>query len=314
LPEYRDPNAGRVDLASVAQSLFSVLSVIYALKTFAENGFAWGPASLLLMGIGVGVLFVRRQGRIPYPLLDVSLFRQSKFSAAIAAYGLSSLAMFGVYIFINQYLQLVLGLSPLQAGITTLPWALTFVVGSLVTPRLSRRGSPVSLLVWGLVVSAAGFAMLTFVDGRHAIAILVASTVIMSAGLAPVFTIGNEMIITAAPPERAGAASALSETGSELSGALGIAVLGSLGTVLYRSALFDALPESVPPATAAEAMATLGGAMAAAETLPAHLGEVVRASAGTAFTQAMQVNAAAAAGLILVASFTAARILRSAAR
>jgi DHA2 family multidrug resistance protein-like MFS transporter len=310
LPEYRDPNAGRIDLVSVAQSLFSVLSIIYALKQFAEHGFAWSPALLLLAGLTVGVLFVRRQCRLAYPLLEITLFRQSKFSAAIAAYGLSSLAMFGIYIFINQYLQLVLGLSPLQAGITMLPWALAFVVGSLVTPRLARRWSPVSILVWGLAVSAAGFAMVAFVGGPHALAILVASTLIMSAGMAPVFTIGNEMIITAAPPERAGAASALSETSSEFSGALGIAVFGSLGTVLYRSALIDALPESVPPATAADAMATLGGAMAAAAKLPAQLGDVLRASAGAAFTSAMQVNAAVAAVIILAASFAAARILR----
>jgi DHA2 family multidrug resistance protein-like MFS transporter len=112
--------------------------------------------------------------------------------------------MFGVYIFINQYLQLVLGLSPLQAGITTLPWALTFVVGSLVTPRLSRRGSPVSLLVWGLVVSAAGFAMLTFVDGRrHCDS--GGDTGDQSWAWPRVHN--RQRDITAAPPERAGAAS-----------------------------------------------------------------------------------------------------------
>ena len=286
------------------------MGVVYALKQFAEHGFAWGPALLLLAGLAIGVLFLRRQSRLAYPLLDTTLFRQSKFSAAIAAYGLSSLAMFGVYIFITQYLQLVLGLTPLQAGVATLPWAVAFVVGSLVTPRLTRRWSPVSILVWGLAASALGFALLALVDGPYAIEVLVISTVIMSAGMAPVFTVGNEMIITAAPPERAGSASAISETSSELSGALGIAVFGSLGTVLYRSTLADALPASIPPATAAEAMATLGGAMAAANTLPEHLGDVLRASAGAAFTNALQINAVLAAAVILAASVVAARILR----
>jgi DHA2 family multidrug resistance protein-like MFS transporter len=310
LPEYRDPNAGQVDLVSVAQSLSAVLSVVYALKRFAEHGFAWEPVLLLLAGLAIGMLFLRRQSQLAYPLLDTSLFRQSKFSAAIAAYGLSSLAMFGVYIFITQYLQLVLRLTPLQAGFATLPWAVAFVVGSLVTPRLTRRWSPISILVWGLVLSALGFALLTLVDGPYAIEVLVASTLIMSAGMAPVFTVGNEMIITAAPPERAGSASAISETSSELSGALGIAVFGSLGTVLYRSTLVDALPASVPPAAAAEAMATLGGAMAAANTLPEPLGDVLRASAGAAFTNALQINAVVAAVVILAASVVAARILR----
>jgi DHA2 family multidrug resistance protein-like MFS transporter len=311
LPEYRDPNAGRLDLVSVAQSLAAVLSSIYALKQFAEHGLAWDSVLLMFAGVEFGVMFVRRQGRLAYPLLDMTLFRQSKFSAAIAAYGLSSLAMFGVYIFINQYLQLVLGLSPLRAGLTTLPWALAFVVGSLVTPRLTRRWSPVSILVWGLVVSALGFAMLALVDGAYAIELMVVSTVVMSAGLAPVLTVGNEMIITAAPPERAGAASAISETCAEFSGALGIAVFGSLGTVLYRHALGSALPQSVPEATAADAMSTIGGAMAAAATLPPELGTMLRESAGAAFTNALQFNAAAGAAVILAASAVAARILRA---
>lgn len=314
LPEYRDPNAGRIDPVSVAQSLAAVLITVYALKRFAEHGFAWGSALLLLAGVVVGVMFVRRQSRLAYPLLDMTLFRQSRFSAAVAAYGLSSFAMFGVYIFINQYLQLVLGLSPLMAGITTLPWAVAFVVGSLATPRLARRWPALSILVWGLVVSASGFALLAFVGGAHAIVVLVASTLIMSAGLAPVFTIGNELILTAAPPERAGAASAVSETSSELSAALGIAVFGSLGTFLYRNALGQALPAAVPDATVADALATLGGAMAAAATLPGHLGDLMRASAGAAFTSALQVNAVAGAAILLAASYTAARILRTAGK
>ena len=187
------------------------------------------------------------------------------------------------------------------------------MVGSLVTPRLTRRWSPVSILVWGLAASALGFVLLALVDGPYAIAVLVISTVIMSAGMAPVFTVGNEMIITAAPPERAGAASAVSETSSELSGALGIAIFGSLGMVVYRSTLSDALPASIPPTTAAEAMATLGGAMAAAATLPEPLADVLRAAAGAAFTNALQVNAVLAAAAIVAASVVAALILRNGA-
>jgi DHA2 family multidrug resistance protein-like MFS transporter len=160
------------------------------------------------VGVVVGVLFVRRQRRLAYPLLDLALFCQPRFSAAIAAYGLSSLAMFGVYIFITQYLQLVLGLTPLQAGLATLPWALGFVVGSLLAPRLARRRQPATILTVGLGVAATGFASLAFVSSPHGLTVLVIGTVVMSLGMAPVFTIGNEMIITAAPPERAGAASA----------------------------------------------------------------------------------------------------------
>jgi DHA2 family multidrug resistance protein-like MFS transporter len=314
LPEYRDPSAGRIDPISVAQSLAAVLGVIYALKQFAEHGFAWGAAALLLAGLTAGALFVRRQGRLVFPLLDLELFRQARFSAAITAYGLSCLAMFGVYIFITQYLQLVLDLTPLQAGVATVPWALAFVAGSLVAPRLARRRAPVAILVWGMVAAAAGFAGLALVDGRFALPVLVASTVVMSLGLGPVFTIGNEMIITAAPPERAGAASAISETASELSGALGIAVLGSLGMMLYRHALGASLPEGVPGGAAADAMATLGGAVAAASSLPGPAGDALRAAARAAFVDALQFTAVAGAAIVLLAAAVAARILRGAGR
>ncbi|MBC7939937.1 MAG: MFS transporter, partial [Chitinophagaceae bacterium] len=252
LPEYRDPAAGRLDLLSVAQSLSAVLAVVYALKQMAESGPAGPPLALLAAGLGMGAVFLRRQRRLAYPLLDLGLFRQPRFAAAIAAYGLSCLAMFGVYIFVTQCLQLVLGLSPLRAGLATVPWALAFVVGSMGAPRLARRWSTGSVMVGGLWLAAIGFALLLLADNPSpdlALTALVAGTVLMGLGMAPVFTLGNEIIITAAPPERAGAASALSETVSEFSGAFGIALFGSLGTALYRQTLGASLPHGLPAAT-----------------------------------------------------------------
>jgi len=224
LPEYRDVHARRPDLASVVLSLLSVLTTVYGLKQIAQHGIVWVPALLVIAGLAVGALFVRRQGRLTYPMIDLTLFRRTTFRAAIAAYGLSCLAMFGVYIFIAQYLQLVLGLSPLQAGLATVPWALAFVAGSLLAPPLARRLPPKAILVWGLVTAAVGLGLITLIDERWGLVILVVGTVIMGFGLASVFTIANEMIISAAPPERAGAASAISETASEFSGAFGIAI------------------------------------------------------------------------------------------
>jgi DHA2 family multidrug resistance protein-like MFS transporter len=313
LPEYRDPAAGRIDLPSVALSLLAVLTVIYGLKQIAEHGWQGLPAGLVLGGLAVGVAFVRRQGRLAYPLLDLKLFRRPGFSAAIAAYALSCLAMFGVYIFITQYLQLVLGLTPLHAGLATVPWSLAFVAGSLLAPRLARRLSPMALLVGGLLAAAVGFGLLALAGTDSGLAALIAGTVIMSLGMAPVFTIGNEMIITSAPPERAGAASAISETSSEFSGALGIAVFGSLGTALYRTGLSKAMPDGVPAAASAEALATLGGAVAAAQALPGPAGAALLAAARAAFVDALQVTAVAGAAIVVAASLLAARLLRPAA-
>ena len=311
LPEYKDPDAGRLDPLSVALSLVAVLSTIYGLKRLAEHGLHWPAAAFVLFGVVVGTLFVRRQAQLPYPLMDLKLFRQPRFSAAIAAYALSCLAMFGMYIFITQFLQLVLGLSPLMAGLATVPWSLCFVFGSLAAPRLSRSVSPLAILVGGLVTSAAGFALLALADGPHALALLIASTVIMSLGMAPVITIGNEMIITAAPPERAGAASALSETSAEFGGAMGIAVFGSLGTVLYRHLLSSDLPAGVAPDVAAAAMATLGGAVAAAQANPGPTGDALLNVSRAAFTASMQFTSVLAMLIVVAASVVSARILRN---
>jgi DHA2 family multidrug resistance protein-like MFS transporter len=259
----------------------------------------------------VGAAFVRRQGRLDYPLLELALFRQRRFSAAVAAYGLSCMAMFGVYIFITQYLQLVLGLTPLRSGVVLLPWSLGFVVGSLYTTRLARRFAPVDILVWGMVATAAGFVPLALA-ASPGVPLLVAATLAMSLGLAPAFTVGNEMIITAAPPQRAGAASAISETSAELSGALGIALLGSLGALLYRHALAGAWPGGLASADAAQALATLGGAVALADGLPAAQGTALLGAAREAFGLALRCIAAVGAVLVLLAGAVAARILRGA--
>ena len=310
LPEYRDPNAGRVDLASVVLSLAAVLCAVYGLKQIAEDGWQLGPIACVIVGVALGALFARRQLHLEYPLLDLTLFRRPAFCAAIAAYGLSSLAMFGVYIFITQYLQLVLGLTPLQAGLATVPWALAFVVGSMFAPRFVRWFSAASVIVGGLVVAAVGFLILLLTDGSHGLLALVAGTIVMSLGMAPVFTIGNELIITSAPPERAGAASAISETSSEFSGALGIAVFGSIGLLFYRTALVSSIPPDTPAAIVREAIATLGGALAAALTLPEPLGDLLLVAAKASFIDALHLTAAVGAGVLLLASLTSAYILR----
>lgn len=316
LPEYRDPAAGTLDATSVLQSLAAVLALIYAFKRIALQGFDGRAGAVLLAGAVLAVLFVRRQARLPYPLLDTSLFRNPAFAAAIAAYAASSLAMFGIYIFIMQYLQLVLGLSPLAAGLATVPWSLGFVFGSLYAPRLARRWRRSGIVAWGLGAGAAGFVMLVFTGAggslAAALAWLVAATIVISLGMAPVLTIGNEMIITAAPPERAGAASALSETSAEFSGALGIAVFGSLGSALYAHRLAAAMPPEVGAAAAAEATATLGGALAVAQTLSAPVAAPLLGAARAAFVDALAITAAAGALVVALACVAAVRILRRA--
>ncbi|MGH2750580.1 MAG: MFS transporter [Actinomycetota bacterium] len=310
LPEFRDPEAGRLDLVSAALSLAAVLAVIYGLKQIAQDGFSWLPAISVLAGLGVGVVFVRRQRALTDPLIDLRLFRVPAFSGSLATFTLAIFAMFGSFLFIAQYLQLVLGLSPLQAGLWTLPQSGGFIVGSMLAPVIVRRVRPAFVMGAGLTFLAVGLGILTQVDGADGLALLVSSSVVMSLGLGPVFTLGTDLIIGSAPPERAGAASGISETSAEFGGALGIAVLGSIGTAVYRSEVIDSVPAGIPPAAEEAARDTLGGALAVARNLPGELGEGLVDAAHIAFTQGLQLTAAIGAVVALGIAMLAATLLR----
>ncbi len=297
LPEFRDPGAGRLDPVSAGMSLAAMLAVIYGLKQLAQDGLGWPAALSILAGLAVGVGFVRRQRRLADPLLDLRLFGNRAFSAALATNTLSFFVGFGILLFIAQYLQLVLGLSPLEAGLWMLPSSVGFIVGSMLAPVLVRRAHPAFVMAAGLVVAAVGFGLLTQLGGASGLAVLVAGSVVFSLGLAPVDTLAADLAVGAAPPERAGAASALSETSSEFGGALGIATLGSVGTAIYRSQVTDTLPAGVPPQVAQAARDTLGGAVAAAGQLPDRLGAALLDTAREAFIQGLHLTFAISAAL-----------------
>src|SRR5919202_3863165 len=182
LPEYRDPEAGRPDLPSAGRSLAAVLAVIYGLKQLAQDGHGWLPALAILAGLASGAVFVRRQHTLADPLLDLRLFRVPAFSAALATNVLSFFIGFGALLFIAQYLQLVLGLSPLQAGLWMLPSSAAFILGSMLTPVLARRVRPVVVMAGGLGLAAAGFLVLARLDGASGLAVLVAGSVVFSLG------------------------------------------------------------------------------------------------------------------------------------
>jgi DHA2 family multidrug resistance protein-like MFS transporter len=297
LPEYRDPARRRLDLPSAALSLAAVLSIIYAMKMLAQHGFGWLPLTSACLGVTLGALFVARQRRLAEPLIDIGLFRMPAFGAALATYLLGTLVTFGAYVMVGQHFQLVLGLSPLEAGLWMLPWSASYVVGSFLAPALARRFRPAHVMSGGLVLAALGFLAAIHAAGLGAGA-LMASSVLYSLGMSPVFTLSTDIIVGSAPPERAGAAAAISETSSELGGALGIAVLGSIATAVYRGNLGHAALVGVPAAARAAALDTLGGAGAAAAGLPtAAAREILLGTARASFTDAVQVTLAICAAL-----------------
>ncbi len=309
LPEFRAPGAGRLDLVSAAVLLVAVLTVIFGIKQIAQSGISWLAVAAILAGLAIGVVFVRRQLRLADPLIDLRLFRIPAFNASLATNLLGIFIVVGYFLFVAQYLQLVLGLSPLRAGLWSLPSAGGFIVGSNLAPRILRHLRPAYVIGAGLGVAAIGLGVLTRVGGSPGadLAILAAASLVVSLGLAPVFTATTDLIVGSAPPERAGAASGISETGAELGGALGIAILGSIGVAIYRGELATTLPAGVPSQAAAVARDTLGGAVGVAHQLPDGVGAALLGAAREAFTMGLQVTAAISAvvavGIAVLATF-----------
>jgi MFS transporter, DHA2 family, multidrug resistance protein len=308
LPEYKDPNPGRLDLASAALSLVAVLSVIYGIKTIAVAGAGPVGVTSLLAGLALGAAFIGRQRRLADPMIDLGLFRRPEFSLALSANTLGFAVVFGLEVFVAQYFQLVLGYSPLEAGLWSVPGAAAFVVGSQLTPPLAARVRPPVAMLGGILVAIVGVALLTQVGATDGPGMLVAGLVIISLGLSPLFTLAADLAVGSAPPERAGAASGISETSSEFGGALGIALLGTIGTAVYRGRA-DAFPTGVPADEAATAGDTLGGAVEVADRLPQFLAVDVLETAREAFTQAFVVGATISGILMISAAMIALRLL-----
>lgn len=310
LPEFRDPEAGRLDVYSAVLSMGAVLAVIYGLKHAAQDGWGLLPALSIVAGLGVGFVFLRRQRTLEDPLIDLRLFRVPAFSASLAMNTLSLFVAFGAFLFTAQYLQLVLGLSPLVAGLWSAPSSVGFILGSMLAPAIARWIRPAQLIAVSLGIAAAGFAILTRVDSVSGLAPLVIGSIVFALGIAPVITLSTDLIVGAAPPERAGAASAISETGTELGGALGIAILGSIGTAVYRGTMADVSLRDVPAGVMVTARDTLGGAVTVAEGLSGEIGAQMVAVARAAFTQGLELIAAVSAAIAVVLAVVALLLLR----
>jgi DHA2 family multidrug resistance protein-like MFS transporter len=307
LPEFKNPNAGRVDIASAVLLVAAILPTIYGFKQMATHGADTSSLLATAAGIAVGFAFVARQRRLAEPLLDVSLFRIRAFSTALSSNVLGAFVMYGIFFFTSQYFQLVLGFSPLESGLWSLPGLVAMMVASsLILPRLAVRFRPGYLVAGGMMVCAAGFVLLTQLDTEDGLALLVIASTITSIGIAPASTLGTNLIVGSAPPESAGAASGVAQTGNELGGALGIALLGTLGTAIYRNEVAEAIPNDAPATAASTAHDTLGGAVAVAGQLPPGVLE----TAHSAFASGFHAAAAVCAIAMLAAAAITARFLR----
>ncbi|AVV40340.1 MFS transporter [Streptomyces sp. P3] len=302
LPESRDPAPGRFDWPSVPLSMAGVLPVIYGLKEIASEG--WHTAYVVSMTVGLlfAVLFVHRQRTAADPMISPALFRRPGFAPAVVLNLVSSFGMLGSAFFTTQYLQSVLGKSALEAALwALLPSVPIGMAAPLATSLVQKGVDRAHVVTAGFATGSAGYGLLALA-GTDSMWLVLTACGVLASGIVMVLSQMTDLAMSAAPVERAGSASSLLETGAEFGGALGMAVLGSIGTALYR----HDMPASAP----AEARETLGGALAVAGHLPGRTGDALAAAAREAFTHGLRGAAIAGAVVLLGAAAAATATLR----
>jgi MFS transporter, DHA2 family, multidrug resistance protein len=306
LPEFRDRSAGRIDLTSALLSLAAIIPIIYGIKELAKDGLDPSAFGAVVVGVLAAVAFVWRQRGLTNPLVDLSLFRRRTFNGALAVLLLGMAALGGIYLFVTQYLQVVEGLSPIRAGLWLLAPATALVLSSMLTPAIARRVRSNYVVAAGLAVSSAGFLVLTQVPDSPGVGWLVTGFLLVYSGIAPLVVLGTDLVVGAAPMDKAGSAAGISQTGTELGVALGIAILGSVGGAVYRDRMTGELSAELSAETAEAAQDSLAGAASAAESLPPDAAARLLESAGDAFGRGLgtvaTVGAVVVAGLAIAAT------------
>ncbi|KUN79558.1 MFS transporter [Streptomyces griseoruber] len=297
LPESKDPRPGRFDRPSVPLSMAAVLPVVYGLKGIPSEGWHAQYVVSITVGLLFAALFVHRQRTTADPMIPPALFRGPGFAPAVVLNLVSSFGMMGSAFFTTQYLQSVLGKSALEAALwALLPSVPIGMAAPLATALVHKGVARAYVVTAGFAIAAAGYALLALA-GPDSMWLVLAACGVLASGIVMVISQLTDLAMGAAPAERAGSASSLLETGAEFGGALGMAVLGSIGTAIYR----HEIPSSAP----APARETLGGALAVADRVPG-----LAAAAREAFTSGMQGAAIAGAVLLAGAAVAAAATLR----
>ncbi|MER6236969.1 MFS transporter [Streptomyces clavifer] len=307
IPESKDPAPGPWDVPSVGLSLIGMIGIVYAIKDLAAHGADWPVAVAAVGGVLALVWFVRRQFRLPAPLLDMRLFHHRGFSGAVLADLLTILGLSGLVFFLSQFLQLVQGRGPLEAGLAELPAAIGAVTAGLLAGRAARRFSVRSVVAGGLGAIGLALAVVTLIHKETGYPLLGFVLLVVGVGAGFSFTVTADVILSSVPKQHAGSASAVSETAYELGAALGIALLGSIVTGVYQG---FATPDGVAPATSAAAHESLGGAVEAAEGLPPQQADALVWAAQEAFVNGLRVAAGVGAAVLLATAVAAWYLLR----
>ncbi|MCT2248959.1 MFS transporter [Kocuria rhizophila] len=307
LPESKDPHPGPVDPLSIVLAVLTMAPVVYGIKSLATGGSVLHGVLFMAVGALCGLLFARQQVAKDYPMLDLRFFRSPRFSGGLSVNMVSNVALFGFLFFFTQYLQLVNGTDPMTSGLLMVPGLVLSILAGLGAERIARLVGIRTAVVLGLLLVAAGFFVVAFTDQMASSAPILVAFTVMSAGTGLATTLSTDLVVSSVPEAKAGAASAVSETGYEVGAVLGTAVLGGLTTAFYQAHL--ELPAAVSADSAQIAHETLGGALDVAAESPA--GSVIADAAVAAFSSGMQWTALIGGVLVAVVAMVLARVLRA---
>ncbi|PCG85254.1 MFS transporter [Streptomyces sp. WZ.A104] len=307
--ESRAEEPSRLDPLSVALLAAAMFPMVYGIKKLAVEGIAPVPLLCVAVGVALGVVFTRRQLVRTAPMLDVRLFGIPKFTVGVLLNLITLFAMIAALFFLTQYLQIVRGISPLEAGLVLLPGMACAIAAGFIAVAFARWWGVTSVLVLGLVLMAIGFVLFTQLASGPQVPYVIIAFALVCLGMGLTQSLTNDAVLSAAPEDRAGAASAVSETGYELGAALGIAILGSVLVSSYRSAL--GTPPGVPADALADASEGVAGAAGAAAELGSAQGESLLSAAHAAFLTGVHTTSAVAAVILVAAAALTAWALRT---
>lgn len=299
LPESRVPNPGRWDALAALLSLIGMTLLVWAIKTFGKEASFLVPEALAAFAAGAALLawFIVRCVRSSSPLLELRLFRNREFSAGVVAALGSMFAMAAALLLIAQWMQLVDGASPVEAGVRLFPIAIAGAIASLAAPPLARRIGARTVLAGGVGLAGVGMLVIALQPGTLSTLTVLIALTLVGAGTGSL-AIGSAMIMHGSPEEKAGNAGALEETSYELGAVLGVAILGSISALLYRAELVGSgVLAGLDAKLAGQAEASLGAAIAI--SAEAQLPDLAH-EAGVAFTHSLQATGIAG-GIIMLA-------------
>ncbi|MGW7609199.1 MFS transporter [Streptomyces sp. NPDC054766] len=310
LPESRGERDGPWDVVGALMAAAGLFGLVLGVKRLGAGEAPLSPFTIAPLIVG-GVLmaaFVRRQRRRAHPLVDLRMFARPAFSTSIGCIVLAMLALVGLELIAAQYLQLVLGLSPLQTGLRLLPLTVAAMAAGLAGAKLLRRFGPRAMVCFGFCLTAAAVVTLTAMGGNDNTGLLLFGFVLLGFGLETTLFGAYESMLSEAPQAQSGGAAAIGETSYQLGAGIGIALLGSVMNAAYAPGL-SSVP-GVPAADSAAAGHSLGEAYQVADRLGGTTGGALRQAARDSFVHGLHVTLLVSAGLLLLGAVMALRLPR----